>query len=135
MNHRSGLRAKPIPHEHRLQAEFVRWIRTYRDRYPQLWNGFAVPNGGHRDVVTATLLKAEGVEPGVPDWFLLIPRKPYHGLVIEHKVKPGKPSEEQLAWFERLRKAGYRVELVYDDPDESKRIVNEYLGLDIPLYC
>ena len=78
----------------------------------------AVPNGGHRSIVTASRLKAEGVKRGVPDLLIFDEfcdyRKPgiYNGLAIELKDgKKGVVSADQKRWMERLRECGWRAEV------------------------
>ncbi len=80
----------------------------------------AVPNGGHRSIVTASRLKAEGVKRGVPDIFIEEPftihtrscRRLYYGLRIELKDgKKGVVSADQKRWIEALRERGYRAEV------------------------
>jgi hypothetical protein len=46
---------------------------------------FAIPNGGQRNIIVASKLKAEGVRAGVPDLFLAFPKKDAAGLFIEMK--------------------------------------------------
>lgn len=82
--------------EHRLQAACVRWFRLQYPKHSH--NLFAVPNGGKRDRVTAAKLKAEGVVAGVSDLILLLPRGPYHGLLIEMKTRTGRQAESQREW-------------------------------------
>ena len=49
--------------EHRIQCACVKYFNL---KYPKLKGRlFAVPNGGRRDAVTASKLKAEGVIAGV----------------------------------------------------------------------
>ncbi len=72
---------------------------------------FAIPNGGRRDAVTGARLKAEGVRAGVPDLFLPVARRGFHGLFIELKAPGGAASLEQHGWIARLRQAGYAAEV------------------------
>lgn len=73
----------------------------------QLANMFAIPNGGLRSKATAGKLKAEGVRSGVPDIFLPLPSRGYHGCFLEMKVGYNKPTENQEQWMEALTAAGY----------------------------
>lgn len=83
----------------------------YHGKFPELVMLHAVPNGGERNVVIATKLKATGVKAGVPDLFLDVPRHGMHGLRIElkrHKNKGGgRPTSQQLDWAARYHALGY----------------------------
>ena len=84
--------------EHAHQAAYFCWIQQTgaKEVDPRLKFAFAIPNGGLRNKVTASRLRAEGVKPGVPDVFIPIPtwesrREIQHcGLWLEFK----KPSLE-----------------------------------------
>lgn len=95
--------------EHDLQEGCVRWFRMqYRGEVI-----FAIPNGGKRDKVTARRMRDEGVTSGVPDLMIAAVRGGYGGLFVEMKNgSAGRVSEEQMEMMERLRKAGYRCEVV-----------------------
>jgi len=96
------------------QVALFEWATFNTARLPELALLFHVPNGGKRDVVTASRLKAEGVKPGVPDVWLPVPRLGYHGLVIEMKCRGGRISDGQSNWITALRREGYYVEVCYD---------------------
>lgn len=85
-----------------------------------------IPNGGKRDIVTATHLKAQGVQAGVPDISLPVPRAGFHGLYIELKVGSNKPSSKQQNWIDRLRNQGYCVEVCYGWV-EAAAVIKDYL--------
>lgn len=71
--------------EHCIQCACVKYFNL---RYPKLKGRlFAVPNGGRRDAVTASKLKAEGVIAGVSDLILLKSNRDYGALLIEMKRK------------------------------------------------
>ncbi len=82
------------------------WARLHEHRLPGLALLFAIPNGGRRDAVTGARLKA-----GVPDLFLPVARRGFHGLFIELKAPGGAASPEQRGWIARLRQAGYSAEV------------------------
>lgn len=114
--------------EHDLQAMVVQWW-SYNHRKlsaPECLL-FAIPNGGLRNRVVAAKLKAEGVRPGVPDMMLAMPREKYCGLFIEHKIKPNKPSEEQIEFIEHLSMQGYQVAVSYSY-DETVKCISSYLS-------
>lgn len=99
--------------EHQEQCELMRIVGLQLKTYPELCMLFAIPNGGNRNIVTAMKLKREGVRAGVPDLMLAAAKCGYHGLFIEMKIKPNKPTEEQTRWMAYLLHGGYRVELCY----------------------
>lgn len=124
----------PVPTEHREQAALIAWAEARAHTVPELALLHAVPNGGKRNVITAKLLKAEGVKAGVPDLFLPVARTsgygvPHHGLFIEMKRRScGAVSGEQEWWIARLRNAGYRVEVCWGW-DEARAVLCDYLGI------
>lgn len=105
-----------------IQIACVRWFRYRFPRYARLL--FAVPNGGARNAVTASILKAEGVVAGVADLLLLVPSKGFHGLAIEMKRPTGRQSVSQREWQEDVTREGYRYAVcrsVTDFMDEVER--------------
>lgn len=109
-------------HESKLQQQCVRWFRY---QYPDHVL-FAIPNGGHRRVETAAIMKAEGTMAGVPDLFLAFMRGGYGGLFIEMKYGKGQPSELQDMVIERLRVKHYKV-VICRTFDEFQSEVENYL--------
>lgn len=107
--------------EHSQQAAFFCWAQKNLEKFPELKFMFAIPNGGERNKVTATRLKAEGVKRGVPDVFLPVQRKGCGGLWIEFKrpgtetQKEGRLSPEQQAFknFAHSEKYGHFVAYNY----------------------
>lgn len=109
------------PSEHDEQKALIKWARSKRIELL-----FAIPNGGHRAISVAKKLKAEGVQPGVPDLFLAIPHPPYHGLFIEMKAIKGTVSKIQRAWIAALTAQGYRAAICRGF-EEGKREIEAYL--------
>ena len=109
--------------EHALQVACVRWFRL---QYPYALI-YAVPNGGQRNVVVASKLKAEGATAGVPDLHIPIPRKGYASLYIEMKNgKAGRLSESQREMIDRLQGYGNKV-AVCRTFEEFQSQVNAYM--------
>lgn len=101
--------------EHKEQATLIEWWR-----YAHLQFGlyesllFAIPNGGARNAITGSMLKAEGVRAGVPDLCLAVARQGFHALFIEmKKTKGGVVSASQEAMCAELRRQGYAVEICH----------------------
>ena len=121
----------PPPLEHVEAVNFMRVVRLHTTRYPALYNLLAIPNGGDRHGAVAAKMKGEGVSPGFPDYFLCVARGGYHGLAIElkrQKFSPSNVSDQQRAWHDRLRAAGYRCE-VAGGWEAAWSIVRDYLGI------
>lgn len=89
------------------EDEFQKAVAIYLKFNGAFW--FHSPNGGSRNAIEASKLKAMGVLPGVPDCMVLDARHGFAGLAIELKVGRNKPSEHQLAVAERLVAAGWLV--------------------------
>lgn len=99
--------ARPYASEHDEQCTVIDYCKLRR------YQVFAIPNGGSRNKIEAARLKAAGVSAGVPDLFLPIPVKRYHGLFVEMKVGKNKPSPAQDEWIDLLRRNGYAVKVCY----------------------
>lgn len=110
------------------QKALFAWAALNCGQYPALAYMFAIPNGGLRDIRTATTLKAEGVRSGVCDIFLPWPlyhdpnawsECKYHGLFIEMKLekyrnrKNGGCSEEQVDFINWATSVGYYCKVCY----------------------
>jgi hypothetical protein len=116
------------PSEHQEQAAVIAWWRLNHMRYklPEFALA-AVPNGGARDVITGSRLKAEGVRRGTPDLMLTWPALGCHGFFAEMKVGSNKPSPEQREFLSHLISAGYRAIVCYS-ADEAIAEIKRYLG-------
>lgn len=123
--------------EHSQQVALFAWAALSVGTYPTLAYMFAIPNGGLRDVRTASSLKAEGVRSGVPDIFLptrigSIYKVSYGGLFIEMKLekyrthKNGGCSEAQLDFINHVVEAGYCCRVCYNW-NEAKNVIIAYL--------
>ncbi len=105
------------------QKALFAWVAA-QTRHPLLKLCFAIPNGGHRNKVTAARLKAEGVRAGIPDIFLPVPRHYYHGFFIEMKVGKNKESTAQLMWCGRLAALGYQYKTCYGWEDARDALID-----------
>lgn len=114
--------------EHYEQVKLFQWAKAQSGKYAPLSMMFAIPNGGQRNIVTATKLKAEGVKSGIPDIFLAYPSLHAHGLFIEMKSPKGKVSTNQREWIGALSASGYMCIVCYSF-DEAKRVICGYLDI------
>ena len=89
---------------------------------------FAVPNGGHRRLIEAKIMKAEGVTAGVADVLFLYPNSEYHGLCIEFKTATGRQQPSQKAFQAAVEKQGYQYAIVRSI-DDFIELVKSYIYL------
>lgn len=75
-----------------------------------------------------SLLKRSGVKKGVVDYHIERAAQGYHGLKIELKIKPNKPSSEQLEYIKQMNEEGY-LAVVRWSADECISTVREYLQM------
>lgn len=125
---------KPIiASEHQEQSAVIEWWALAHKQYhlPE-FALFAIPNGGARDPITGSRLKAEGVRPGVLDLMLACTNGQHAGLFIEMKVGDNKPSPKQADFIEYLDRAGY-LPTVHWSADSAIKEIEGYLGLVVPL--
>lgn len=112
--------------ESNTQRAFVQWFRLQWREYGRLC--FAVPNGGARNSVEASRLKAEGVMSGVADILITVPRGVYGCLGLEFKTQHGRQSDAQKAWAEAFTAAG-NMYVVVRTVSEAARVANDYMRL------
>lgn len=112
--------------EHQEQKALFQWAALNEKKYPELRLLFAVPNGSHKHIATAVKFKAEGLKSGVPDICLPVARGNFHGLFIEMKIKPKKPSPNQRGWLTALETENYATDVCYSW-DEARQDIITYL--------
>jgi hypothetical protein len=102
--------------EAHLQSHCYQWAHnTFPDTRGLL---FAVPNGGTRNKIEASQLKATGVVSGVADMLFIWSRKVY---AFEFKFGNGKQSPAQKEWEAKVVQQGFDYFLV-NDADAFKEI-------------
>lgn len=117
---------KPLRNiESKLQQMMIRYFDVqYPELFPLL---YAIPNGGKRGIITAKIMKAEGVRRGVADLKLAIAKGGYHGLYIEVKTDEGRQNPEQKAFQRAVQMQGYCYRVVRS-LDEFIALVKDYLA-------
>lgn len=111
--------------ESRLQAECYKWCwNTHPETRRLLFHVENERTGSNK--IDGARRKAMGLVPGVSDLILLIPRHPYHGMMIEMKTPEGRQSEEQRTWQALVEAQGYRYE-VCRSLEQFQIIIEEYL--------
>lgn len=112
--------------EHQEQKALIEMCDFEGLKDPRFSMIFAVPNGGLRHKGVAVKLKLEGQRAGIPDLFLPVPNHKFHGLFIEMKIHPNKPSEIQVDTILRLREYGYAAGVCYS-ASRAFDIIKRYL--------
>ena len=103
------------PSETDEQVGFVNWFRAC---FPGVII-FAIPNGGHRSIITAKRLKDEGVLPGVPDLYI-----PAWKIWVEMKrATGGRLSKEQRVMIDYLTLIGHNIIIGKGAHDASRQIM------------
>lgn len=117
------------PSEAHEQMAIVQWADSMsRSTYSDLGALYAIPNGGSRHPVEAKNMKLAGVKSGVPDMFLPVARRGYHGLYIELKRRDvNVVSANQYEWLCKLHMRDYLVE-VCRGYDEATKVLTWYLS-------
>ena len=111
--------------ESRIQQSCVTWFRYQYSNIARLL--FAVPNGGSRNRIEASIMKGEGVVAGVSDMVLLIPSNGYSSLCIEFKIEKGKQTDLQKSWQELAESKGNKY-VICRSFDEFREIIQDYLS-------
>ncbi len=120
---------RPQLPEHTHAALLMRAVRGAEATWPELRWFAAVPNGARVARGTARKLKAEGMNPGVPDYLFPVRRGEYVGLAIELKTDTGRASPEQRAWLAHLEAEGWRAVLCRGW-EQAWAVVRDYLAAE-----
>ncbi len=117
--------------EWQLQYQTFQWWRGADFGVPRHLF-FHVPNGSVLGGTVAErglkgrMLKLTGMENGVADCFLSVPRGGYHGLYIEFKSPTGMLSPEQKTFLGDVEAQGYFTAVVRTFED-AQIVITEYL--------
>ena len=106
--------------EHELQKAAINYFRLAYPKYSI--NIFAIPNAGKRSKRGGKWMKDEGLTAGVSDLFLALPSGRFHGMFIEMKIHPNKPTDSQISFQEAMSKRGYYSVICYDIEDFIKKV-------------
>lgn len=123
--------------EQAIQTAFFCALADLRAAHPETKWIYAVPNGGKRDQVTASRMKAAGVRAGVWDVHLPFPRGRHPFGYIEFKVaaernhKHGGLSPEQIEFGDAMHAQGAFLRAAYGW-EEALGFVRDYLALPPP---
>jgi len=85
----------------------------------------ATANGVYTSKKQAQIMKAMGLQSGVPDILIFEPRGEYIGLALELKSTKGRPTPAQKMWIEKMKSKGWAAEI--GRPETSIDLIDRYL--------
>lgn len=111
--------------EHIHQRALVSWFKAEYRPYERLL--ICIPNGAQNwGPKKGNIMQLMGLQPDVPDLFLLITRSDYAGLWIEVKKPDGKLTKSQKEYHWILYKQGFAVDTCFGWANGGD-IINNYL--------
>jgi hypothetical protein len=113
------------------ERQFQKLVIEYIDKcYPQIGSlCFHVPlELLRREEHTAGMFHSLGARAGVADVVILVLRGAYHGLLIELKVPPRRPTDSQTTFLEAARAQGYAA-CWSDSINTVLKLIDVYLTL------
>lgn len=127
MNLELGQEPQIIWRERQFQALVIEFIDKC---YPQVGSlCFHVPlELLRREKHTAGMFHALGARAGVADIVMLVARGAYHGLLVELKVPPRRPTDTQVNFLECARREGYAA-CWSDSINTVLKLIDVYLKL------
>jgi len=134
----------PPPLEETEQKTVVQWLRIKKILHFAPMNENKQSSSNRQQAIRIEAkAKAMGKSNGVPDLFIPIANKYYHGLFIEMKRRPktlksGKKSysgiatsKDQETWIQELRQQNYEALVCYG-ADEAIEAIEAYMNNDMP---
>lgn len=123
-------RAEP---EFQMQAALFTWARmpVVLAKWPALYLLEGSMNGVKLTAAQAGKAKAAGMLKGAHDITLPVARGGYHGLSIELKAGKNKPTDEQIAYGNRLSDEGWRVVYLWNDWTKVRDEIVMYLSQSV----
>jgi hypothetical protein len=116
--------------EYQLHSQIVEYLKLKRALFTSTLGGVYLNSWKQKKLVKKHYAK------GVPDILIFEPQtcaKPsqrpanyYSGLAIEVKIKPNKPTKNQLNWLTALNDRNFLGVVVYDF-EQAKDIIDNYL--------
>lgn len=91
---------------------------------------FHVANERRCSMQYGRLLKRKGVKPGFSDCFMPRGNHTFKGLFIELKIKPNKPTPNQLIFIENMISEGYAAHVCYSLV-EAIIIIDTFYGFGV----
>ena len=113
--------------EEQEQTTFFDYCRAKSHCHPAYSMAFAIPNERKASIQRRMAMKRAGLTKGIPDICIPVPNDKYASLYIEMKVKPNKPSPEQIAIMKSLSAVGNYAVLCWS-ANEAIEIIDKYIA-------
>ena len=112
--------------EDKIQSDVYRWFNNNYCLNHHNPKGiiFSVPNGGTRNIIEATKLKATGLTPGVSDLILIYNHKI---LFLELKNEIGRQSTAQIQFQNAITQNGFNYQIAYSLEQAKELIITHFL--------
>jgi hypothetical protein len=107
-----------------IQSQCVKWFRLHYQQYAHLF--FKIDNEGQRSPKRASIALAMGLVSGIPDMFLSVPSRVYHGAYFEFKAPGGKLSQKQKDRIMLLKLQGYIVNICSSEEEFQEQVRNYF---------
>ena len=117
---------KYLGKEDHLQHAVMQYLKA---QYPDTL-AIHVPNEGKRSPFVQYKFKYLGGMQGIPDVIVFKQTPSYAGLAIELKVKPNKPTNNQLEFLDRLSDSGWYATWV-NSFEAAKETIDQYFQNDL----
>lgn len=108
-----------------LFFDFVRWASK---RDPRLASCYHIPNENKSSIQRRITLARAGLLKGVPDICAPIPIGKFGALYIELKIKPNRPSREQIKIIEHLNALGNYACICWSGSEAIQTLENYLAG-------
>jgi len=126
----TGKFRRPFRHgpEELEMIAFFDYCRAMAHLAPEFALAFHVPNESKSSIPRRKTLKRAGLKKGVPDICVPVPRGKYAALYIEMKVKPNKPSPEQIQLIAELNAVGNYAVVCWSADEAIQTLLNYMAG-------
>ena len=121
--------------EHAAQVAVIDWKNAHIDQVPCLeWlhsdlNDIPLAGNPKTRGRIVNYMKAEGMVPGILDLSLDAARRGYHGLKLEMKIHPNKPTGGQIEYMDYLASEDYLAEVCYS-AKQAVALLKWYLDIE-----
>lgn len=108
--------------ETQLQIQLCEWLTLIKIPF------YHFPLEGKRGLLNGHILNKMGMKSGVSDLFFPRKNQDFSGLWMELKIKPNKPTKNQVSFLNHMLEEGYDCVVCYN-LDEAMFIIRKFYNL------